>query len=485
MAADFGDAVLEFANRKYQRGLQEAEAGWQNEQRGRQRKKWSEEDDNKAILKEANQAAADHYKSRMTAQQGDSGQPIGEQATKASQSLGDAIAPISTEQVSLQPPQQSRGLSAASLTPAQDGAPMGLSASQPPAQPAAQDQPLSASMGRLSLGEAATPAANPTAMPEPARAAPPAKINEGQAIFEAASKRGDVLLKHGRYDDFMANHAKQAELGSQLLGRAAQEADAAYQQTGDPTEYIKRMSPYANTGIDFVRSERKGVDKDGQPIWSVTTTSNGEETTQDIPESRIIEGANRLRDPKYAQELALKGGIAQVQARAKMAEQDNKGKNDRLTEGVKSKNERQLEEDRQKGRMSLSAANASNSIKVNRSKASGDGEVKPKDQLASIDSQRREIQDNRELLFREYQEALGDDTLDDDQKKVVRASYERQVAGLNAASTDLGRQRKILESKVSLNGDAPAKTKGLSSAKSASKAPGAKPGTKTPTISGW
>ena len=192
-----------------------------------------------------------------------------------------------------------------------------------------------------------------------------------------------------------------------------------------------------------------------------------------------------MRDPKYAQEIALKGGIAQVQARAKMAEQDNKGKNDRLTDDTRSENDIKVEGVRQQGRLSLSAADASNSIKVNRSKASGDGEVKPKDQLASIDSQRREIQEKRELLFREYQEALGDDTLDDDQKKVVHASYEKQVAGLNAASTDLGRQRKILESKVSLNGDAPTKTKGLSSAKSASKAPGAKPGTKTPTISGW
>lgn len=483
MAADFGDAVLEFANRKYQRGLQEADAGWQNEQRDRQRKQWGEQDRVAAGTKAADEAFANAMEKLDT------------ESPPAPRSLADSAspAPMQPQQPAAQPaqPQQGPGLAGAQQAgvtatpvPAQ-----GLVVAQSiPDQPGASAQaPTQASVGLASAVTQPPGGSSPTASPnaEPPMVRSQQRMTEERAIYEAIGARGKALREHGLNDQYMQNWAKRSELGVRLRNSEGERLDARYAQTGDPAVYLE-LDKYLDTGLDMLGHEQK-QGADGKPVYTIKFRDNasGKEFSINKTGEQILADQQKLRNPEFALKVEHERQIKLISTNAKIAEQDNKGNNDRLTEGVKSKNERQLEEDRQKGRMSLSAADASNSIKVNRSKASGDGEVSPKDQLASIDSQRREIQDNRELLFREYQEALEDDTLDDDQKKVVRASYEKQVADLNAASTDLGRQRKILESKVSLNGDAPAKTKGLSSAKSASKAPGAKPGTKTPTISGW
>jgi hypothetical protein len=448
--ADFGDAVMDFANRRYQRGLQDKVLerqqkldsrqavldGRVDEQYQREKKRQTEDD-------EAGKAASDRYKEVRDQLAAEAAQQSRAPTSIEAPGLSSLNGPAPTLSAS-QP--QGRGLSLAAQKPGQP--PQGDQ--QPDAQPGL------ASLNNLSVGGDQQRGVQKLAAPEKT----PEWVADGRATYEAGLARSAAYLKAGRFDDYIANRAKQAQLGSALLKMAAEKSDSQYQMTGDPTVYIKNMSHYNNDGIDFVGSEKKTIQgQDGKPVevYSVTTRDRdtGKESTKEVTGAEILQNAAKLSDPELAKEIAKKEALERIAAAAKILEQNNKASNDRDTEKFKSGlnlNEisaRGNEERRTKGTVSGDA--------IYKHKEDSGG-LSQKEALASVREDRLSVANRRANLLKEYQIQLKDAENDPSYPELrahLKAKLDAETTKLDAEDEVLKGKRSVLSERVGLSSKIP------------------------------
>lgn len=289
-------------------------------------------------------------------------------------------------------------------------------------------------------------------------------------IDEAYAVRGQSMYKSGNLDGFIKNEADAAGARAQRRAVAVKDAMA----TGDRVNVLKTLNATVANGVKLT-DIAPATAKDGKKTYKATyQLPDGSSRSEDVTDDEIDRRAGYvLSNPAEVAKTELSASLHRMESGLRVDEQNNAHTN------------RTAEQDQaHKDRLVEIGAHGSEARKTHASNLAEGGTIRPRDQIAAIDSERKDLRDQQTALFKDYTQQLKDPSLDDAQKGNLNSAYEAQVARLNEQLSDLGNRRKKVFAALNLSDDAGAATNLASGAKPSSKSAGKKAATQ-PTISNW
>lgn len=264
-------------------------------------------------------------------------------------------------------------------------------------------------------------------------------------IYRAMRWRTDALATAGLFDKFKTSLVDTEKTGTQLRQKALAPALAKL-EAGDPSAVVDLYNRYINDG-NVLEVSPKGTGPNG-PMFSLRqrNVDTGAVRTMDVDQQQFLRMAQQLQDPA----AALKSSLDRYHEIFKTNEGIRKEKAQQEAMG-----KREIEVGQAKHGQTLAEISArtagEKSVIDHRNRA--DANVSPKDQLAAIDQQRKQLRDSQLALLKEW-ELMGKDVTDDQQREQLKAAYLEQKRKIDDADVELGRQRDRVSQRLRLR-DAP------------------------------
>ncbi len=304
------------------------------------------------------------------------------------------------------------------------------------------------------------------------------------AAFRA---RGQEYLKAGDMNGFLKSHAEGAAMRAQVRANVVKDAMAS----GDPVAVMRAMNTTVDNGVSLadvkpISLPSQDPNSAGQ-AYKVTykmpdgSTRDEMVTANDISKRAAYVLANPAEIAK--QELAYDLNRQKVQG--VMSEQNNKASNDQETHRQELAGRKEIVGLETAGRMKVKGM-VSGDARLRHDDEEGDpglDGIKPRDMIASIDSDRKGIQERRSALFKDYQQGLKDLRPGDRQGAAsLSAAYERQVSQLDAENSELNRRREKVADRLGLSSKSSKSTQSNGQGLSSKATSATKP---TTTVTNW
>lgn len=317
-----------------------------------------------------------------------------------------------------------------------DGAPM------PDVQLGGQQRPAGLA-GSLSLG-----GGGGTPIPrEQVQVQPAVRYDEREGVLAGLSARRKALMS-ANVDSklWMDDWAKESALRSQMRGERIDAAERRFMSTGDPGEYAKAIYPLIDDGMEFVGTEPVKT-QDGSQAWKFIRrdSQTGKEISSVMNAEQFQKFMLGVRDPAKVAEYESKSLLERMEADEKIRAEIEKQKAVRQTKTHESG--LRLEEIAAQGkqnRQTIAARGAED-----RRTDDGAGQVKPRDMVAALDSERKDLRDRQQALFKEYQQNMKDAETPEE-RAAVRQAYDRMSREIDTALSDLDQKRKRLSERIGL-----------------------------------
>lgn len=318
---------------------------------------------------------------------------------------------------------------------------LGANTPMPSAQFGTVDQPGLA--GSLSLGGGGGPAVPR----EQVQVQPTGRYDEREGVLAGLSARRKALMsKDVDAKLWMDDWAKESALRSQMRSERIDAAERRFMATGDPGEYAKAIYPLIDDGMEFVGTEPVKT-QDGSQAWKFIRrdSQTGKETSSVMNAEQFQKFMLGVRDPAKVAEYESKSLLERMEADEKIRAEIEKQKAVRQTKTHESG--LRLEEIAAQGkqnRQTIAARGAED-----RRTDDGAGQVKPRDMVAALDSERKDLRDRQQALFKEYQQNMKDAETPEE-RAAVRQAYDRMSREIDTSLSDLDQKRKRLSERIGL-----------------------------------
>lgn len=199
-------------------------------------------------------------------------------------------------------------------------------------------------------------------------------------ILDAHDARTQKLFELGRneeaWKDWQRGEAERAKLRQTEI----QKGILDYKTTGDPTAFFKNTYGLINDGKTVTDVRPAPPSPTGQKAWQVVRRDDrtGKDEPMTVTEAQIGELATWANDPKAVAEYTLKAQLEKIQAdekiRAAKVEAQVKGEEARGTERVRHEGDMEEIRARTRGALTVEGARTSGDIRVAREKDRLDNE---------------------------------------------------------------------------------------------------------------
>lgn len=302
--------------------MREQDQNWQNEERGRSRKKWKKEDDDLALDESANAEARKVIQEDIAAHNGvQMPQGMEPQGVPGLAQAAPMAAPAAPPMGAGDGPVPAGPAMGAAPEPM--AAPQGLGAAQPMPQP-----------GGLASAQPAGPQPTPQ-QPKPYQPSP-------ATVLRAARARTDAYFAAGRVDKGMSMWAQDEGMRYRVRAGIAPSVKAAVASGGDITAPLKAFYDTMDDGND-IASVKPSSGLDGKQGYTIETVNRatGKKESRDMSAEQIVGTIDAvMADPKEAAKTAMEMKLKAFE-----------GDQHRQTEVVKGGQQRQTEGDKHKGDM--------------------------------------------------------------------------------------------------------------------------------------